>query len=182
MDNRGYAIRFMKALTISIIAALCTGIAVPASAMPNMPHLLPSTRSLPAAAMVLMSATRTEIALAATPAMPRPVTATSVNDSPHNSTHGGSAAKPILRLGNCDPQITVSKAAQIAATRAKSGSIQFEFLPQWRGSILRSRLMTPSWLRWCSRRWRSLPRPTPRVRRNAALAEMKQVEAEIDAG
>jgi hypothetical protein len=39
MDNRGYAIRFMKALTISIIAALCTGIAVPASAMPNMPHL-----------------------------------------------------------------------------------------------------------------------------------------------
>jgi hypothetical protein len=29
----------MKALAISIIAALCSGMAVPASAMPNMPHL-----------------------------------------------------------------------------------------------------------------------------------------------
>ena len=32
MDVRGYA------LTISIVAALCSGTAVPASAMPNMPH------------------------------------------------------------------------------------------------------------------------------------------------
>jgi uncharacterized membrane protein len=32
MDVRGYA------LTISIVAALCSGMAVPASAMPNMPH------------------------------------------------------------------------------------------------------------------------------------------------
>jgi len=39
MDNRGYPTRFMKALAISIIAALCSGMAVPASAMPNMPHL-----------------------------------------------------------------------------------------------------------------------------------------------
>jgi hypothetical protein len=29
----------MKALAISIVAALCSGMAVPASAMPNMPHL-----------------------------------------------------------------------------------------------------------------------------------------------
>jgi hypothetical protein len=29
----------MKALAISIIAALSSGMAVPASAMPNMPHL-----------------------------------------------------------------------------------------------------------------------------------------------
>jgi hypothetical protein len=28
----------MKALAISIVAALCSGMAVPASAMPNMPH------------------------------------------------------------------------------------------------------------------------------------------------
>jgi hypothetical protein len=39
MDNRVYATRFMKALAISIIAAFCSGMAVPASAMPNMPHL-----------------------------------------------------------------------------------------------------------------------------------------------
>jgi hypothetical protein len=39
MDVRGYPICFMKALAISIIAALCSGMAVPASAMPNMPHL-----------------------------------------------------------------------------------------------------------------------------------------------
>ena len=40
MDVRGYPTRFMKALAISIvIAALCSGMAVPASAMPNMPHL-----------------------------------------------------------------------------------------------------------------------------------------------
>jgi hypothetical protein len=29
----------MKGLAISIVAALCSGMAVPASAMPNMPHL-----------------------------------------------------------------------------------------------------------------------------------------------
>jgi uncharacterized membrane protein len=39
MDTRGYPTRFMKALAIGIIAALCSGMAVPASAMPNMPHL-----------------------------------------------------------------------------------------------------------------------------------------------
>jgi hypothetical protein len=39
MDVRGYPTRFMKALAISIIAALSSGMAVPASAMPNMPHL-----------------------------------------------------------------------------------------------------------------------------------------------
>ena len=39
MDVRGYPTRFMKALAISVIAALCSGMAVPASAMPNMPHL-----------------------------------------------------------------------------------------------------------------------------------------------
>ena len=38
MDVRGYPTRFMKALAISIIAALSSGMAVPASAMPNMPH------------------------------------------------------------------------------------------------------------------------------------------------
>jgi hypothetical protein len=32
MDIRGYA------LTISIVGTLCSGMAVPASAMPNMPH------------------------------------------------------------------------------------------------------------------------------------------------
>jgi hypothetical protein len=30
---------FMKALAISVVATLCSGMAVPASAMPNMPHL-----------------------------------------------------------------------------------------------------------------------------------------------
>ena len=39
MDVRGYPTCLMKALAISIIAALCSGMAVPASAMPNMPHL-----------------------------------------------------------------------------------------------------------------------------------------------
>jgi hypothetical protein len=39
MDTRGYPTRLMKTLAISIIAALCSGMAVPASAMPNMPHL-----------------------------------------------------------------------------------------------------------------------------------------------
>jgi uncharacterized membrane protein len=39
MATRGYRTRFMKALAISIIAALCSGMAAPASAMPNMPHL-----------------------------------------------------------------------------------------------------------------------------------------------
>jgi hypothetical protein len=39
MDTRGYPTCFMKALAISIIAASCSGWAVPASAMPNMPHL-----------------------------------------------------------------------------------------------------------------------------------------------
>ena len=39
MDVRGYPTCFMKALAISIVAALCSGMAVPASAMPNMPHL-----------------------------------------------------------------------------------------------------------------------------------------------
>ena len=38
MDVRGYPTCFMKALAISIAAALCSGMAVPASAMPNMPH------------------------------------------------------------------------------------------------------------------------------------------------
>ncbi len=37
MDTREYPTRFMKALAIGIIAALCSGL--PASAMPNMPHL-----------------------------------------------------------------------------------------------------------------------------------------------
>jgi hypothetical protein len=39
MDTRGYPTRFMKALATSIIVALCSGMAMPASAMPNMPHL-----------------------------------------------------------------------------------------------------------------------------------------------
>jgi hypothetical protein len=39
MDTRGYPTLFMKALAISIIAASCSGMALPASAMPNMPHL-----------------------------------------------------------------------------------------------------------------------------------------------
>jgi hypothetical protein len=39
MDTREYPTRFMKALAIGIIAAWCSGLAVPASAMPNMPHL-----------------------------------------------------------------------------------------------------------------------------------------------
>jgi hypothetical protein len=39
MDNRGYPTGFVKALAISIITALCSVMAVPASAMPNMPHL-----------------------------------------------------------------------------------------------------------------------------------------------
>jgi|GraSoiStandDraft_40_1057318.scaffolds.fasta_scaffold241408_2 hypothetical protein len=39
MDVRGYPTCFMKALAISIVAALCSSMAVPASAMPNMPHL-----------------------------------------------------------------------------------------------------------------------------------------------
>jgi hypothetical protein len=38
MDVRGYPTCFMKALAISIVAALCNGMAAPASAMPNMPH------------------------------------------------------------------------------------------------------------------------------------------------
>ena len=40
MDTRGYPTRLMKALAIGIIAALCSGMAVPASAMPNKPHLI----------------------------------------------------------------------------------------------------------------------------------------------
>jgi hypothetical protein len=40
MDVRGYPTCFRKALAISIIVAtLCGGMAVPAWAMPNMPHL-----------------------------------------------------------------------------------------------------------------------------------------------
>jgi uncharacterized membrane protein len=39
MDVRGYPTCFMKALAISIVAALCSGMAVPASALPNMEHL-----------------------------------------------------------------------------------------------------------------------------------------------
>ena len=39
MDVRGYPACFMKGLATSIVAALCSGMAVPASAMPNMPHL-----------------------------------------------------------------------------------------------------------------------------------------------
>jgi hypothetical protein len=39
MDVRGYPTYFRKALAIGIVAALCSGMAVPASAMPNMPHL-----------------------------------------------------------------------------------------------------------------------------------------------
>ena len=39
MDVRGYPTCFRKALAISIVAALCSGMAVPATAMPNMPHL-----------------------------------------------------------------------------------------------------------------------------------------------
>ena len=39
MDIRGYPTCFRKALAISVVAALCIGMAVPASAMPNMPHL-----------------------------------------------------------------------------------------------------------------------------------------------
>jgi hypothetical protein len=39
MAVRGYPTYFRKALAISIVAALCSGMAVPASAMPNMPHL-----------------------------------------------------------------------------------------------------------------------------------------------
>jgi hypothetical protein len=38
MDVRGYPTCFRKALAISIVAALCSGMPVPASAMPNMPH------------------------------------------------------------------------------------------------------------------------------------------------
>ena len=38
MDVRGYPTCFMKALAISIVAALCSGMAVPASALPNTPH------------------------------------------------------------------------------------------------------------------------------------------------
>jgi hypothetical protein len=72
MDARGYPTRFMKALAISIIAALSSGMAVPASAMPNMPHLFAKHEVASAAAMLLMPAsmTGTEIALAAIPAMP----------------------------------------------------------------------------------------------------------------
>ena len=40
MNVRGYPTSHVKALAISIIAALCSGMAVPASAMPNMPHLI----------------------------------------------------------------------------------------------------------------------------------------------
>jgi len=39
MDVRGHPTCFRKALAIGIVAALCSGMAVPASAMPNMPHL-----------------------------------------------------------------------------------------------------------------------------------------------
>jgi hypothetical protein len=43
MDVRGHPTCFMKALAISIVvAALCSGVAVPALAMPNMPHLFAS--------------------------------------------------------------------------------------------------------------------------------------------
>jgi len=42
MDIRGYPTCFRKVLAISIVAALCSGMAVPASAMPNMPHLFAS--------------------------------------------------------------------------------------------------------------------------------------------
>ena len=43
VDVRGPPTCFMKALAISIIVAtLCSGMAVPASAMPNMPHLFAS--------------------------------------------------------------------------------------------------------------------------------------------
>jgi len=46
MDNRGYPTRFMKALAISIIAALCSGMAVPASAaIPAMPRAATATGS-----------------------------------------------------------------------------------------------------------------------------------------
>ena len=38
MDVRGYPTCFMKPLAISIVAALCSGMAVPASALPNTPH------------------------------------------------------------------------------------------------------------------------------------------------
>jgi hypothetical protein len=38
MDVREYPTCFMKALAISIIAALCSGMAVPASALPNLSH------------------------------------------------------------------------------------------------------------------------------------------------
>ena len=38
MDVRGYPNCFMKPLAISIVAAVCSGMAVPASALPNAPH------------------------------------------------------------------------------------------------------------------------------------------------
>jgi len=39
MDTRGYSTHFVKALAIAFIAAFYSVLAVPASAMPNMPHL-----------------------------------------------------------------------------------------------------------------------------------------------
>ena len=42
MDVRGHTTCFMKALGISIVVAALCGMAVPASAMPNMPHLFAS--------------------------------------------------------------------------------------------------------------------------------------------
>src|SRR3954469_24374619 len=42
MVVRGHPTCFMKALAISIVVAALCGMAVPASAMPNMPHLFAS--------------------------------------------------------------------------------------------------------------------------------------------
>jgi hypothetical protein len=93
MDVRGYPTYFRKALAIGIVAALCSGMAVPASAMPNMPHLFAD--EVAAAAILLMPAsiTCTEIALAAIPVMPRAATATDralpcIANCAHNSKHG----------------------------------------------------------------------------------------------
>jgi hypothetical protein len=87
-------------------------------------------------------------------------------------------------------QITVSKAAQIHGNAGKvrlDTNRYIEFLPQWRGSILRSRLMAPflaalvfASIAVIAAADAVSAEETSVILTPAALAEMKQAEAEID--
>src|SRR3954469_15044224 len=78
MDVRGYPTCFMKPLAISIVAALCSGMAVPASALPNTPHAFAKREFARCGGDVAQASKhyRYRNTLAAIPAMPRAATAT----------------------------------------------------------------------------------------------------------